>query len=272
MVAAFHKAVIQQSSGERPFATIYDQFYGDVTQQGIILDKLFAMQGWVGLWPGTTTTRTRPARTSRRTRTAADASYQSVAEDTVDSMIGGQYDVFPYFVPLAVALFAQDTHTPTFSGRIEVRNWIGGHVVLPRRGLPRVLPRHRDAEQLRVARRDGRLPGRLRHLHVRPAAALRPAQRVLRAGQAPVDLGLRPGPQQLGRRPEGGQHGLLHHRPQLHRRRRLPARRRRVPGRGVRRRAPDEVLPRLVQRVQLSDTPGKSTQEKNTLHAARLLG
>ena len=52
MAAAFHKAVIQQSSGERPFRTVYDKYYGDVTQQGIILDKFFAMQSFVGMWPG----------------------------------------------------------------------------------------------------------------------------------------------------------------------------------------------------------------------------
>ncbi len=48
LVAAFHESIIQQSSGERPYRTVYDQYYGDVTQQGIILDKLFAMQGWIG--------------------------------------------------------------------------------------------------------------------------------------------------------------------------------------------------------------------------------
>ena len=50
MVAAFHEAIIQQAAGERPYATVYDKFYGDVTQQGIILDKYFAMQNFVGLW------------------------------------------------------------------------------------------------------------------------------------------------------------------------------------------------------------------------------
>jgi len=43
-------------------------------------------------------------------------------------MIGGQYDAFPYFVPSAVALFAQDTHNPAFSGSLQIRNWIGGKV------------------------------------------------------------------------------------------------------------------------------------------------
>ena len=31
----------------RPYATVYDKYYGDVTQQGIILDKYFAMQDFV---------------------------------------------------------------------------------------------------------------------------------------------------------------------------------------------------------------------------------
>jgi len=128
LVGAFHKAVIQQSSGERPVATIYDQFYGDVTQQGIILDKLFAMQYWVGLWPGTNYDPNQAGAYFSSYSDAPDASYETVAEDAVDSMIGGQYDAFPYFAPLAVSLFAQDTHSPAFTGRINVRNWIGGHV------------------------------------------------------------------------------------------------------------------------------------------------
>jgi len=43
-------------------------------------------------------------------------------------MVGGQYDAYPYFVPFAVGLFAQDTHSPAFNGRLEVRDWIGGQV------------------------------------------------------------------------------------------------------------------------------------------------
>ncbi len=131
LMATFHKAVIQQSTGQRPVATIYDQFYGDVTQQGIILDKLFAMEYFVGLWPSSSLYDQNQAGayfTSYGIAAGLDPSYETVAEDAVDSMVGGQYDAFPYFAPLAVALFAQDTHSPNFSGRVEVRNWIGGHV------------------------------------------------------------------------------------------------------------------------------------------------
>ena len=140
MVAAFDEAIIQQSAGERPYATIYDKFYGDVTQQGIILDKYFAMQGFVGLW-----------QTNNYDQNQAggyistwgdfdyDDSFQSVAETAISSMIGSQYAVYPYFIPTAVALFAQDTHNPAFlsegnSGidsageRVEAKDWIGGWV------------------------------------------------------------------------------------------------------------------------------------------------
>ncbi len=129
MMAAFHKAVIQQSSGERPFSTTYDKFYGDVTQQGIILDKLFAMQAFVGLWPidNYDLNQTEGYYMASFSE-AGDASYNAVAEDVVASMIGGQYDVYPYFKPLAVAQFAADTHDPAFSGRIEMRDWIGGKI------------------------------------------------------------------------------------------------------------------------------------------------
>jgi len=131
LVASFHKAIIQQGSGERPFATVYDKYYGDVTQQGIILDKLFAMQGFVALWPTDNYDQNQAGGYISSYSVIGEPSYASVAEDTVSSMVGGQYNVYPYFRPLAVVQFAQDTHSPeftSFSNRVEVRDWIGGQV------------------------------------------------------------------------------------------------------------------------------------------------
>jgi hypothetical protein len=128
LVAAFHKAVIQESAGERPWTTIYDSFYGDVTQQGIILDKYMAMQGWTGLWNTSTLYDQNQVGNFTSYSDTGDSSYQAVAEDAVISMIGGSYDAPPYFTPTTVAIFAQDTHNPAFNGRIDIRNWIGGHV------------------------------------------------------------------------------------------------------------------------------------------------
>ena len=126
MVAAYHKAVIQQGSGERPFGTVYDKFYGDVTQQGIILDKFFAMQSWVGLWQTDNYDQNQAGSYIASYAGIGDSTFNAIAEDTVDSMVGGQYNVYPYFRPLAVVQFAQDTHSPSFSGRREIRDWVGG--------------------------------------------------------------------------------------------------------------------------------------------------
>ncbi len=55
--------------------------------------------------------------------------FQSIAETSIASMIGSQYAVYPYFIPTAVSLFAQDTHNPAFlggGGRVEAKDWIGG--------------------------------------------------------------------------------------------------------------------------------------------------
>ena len=50
--AAFHEAIIQQSTGQRRFYRDdqYDPYYGDVTQQGIAADKEIAFINWLGLW------------------------------------------------------------------------------------------------------------------------------------------------------------------------------------------------------------------------------
>ena len=114
------------SAGERPYKTIYDPYYGDTTQQGIILDKLFAMQGWIALWPTDNYDQNQAGSYISSWSSVGDNSYAYVAQDAAVSMIGGQYDVYPYFVPLAVAQFAQDTHSPAFSGNPSVRDWIGG--------------------------------------------------------------------------------------------------------------------------------------------------
>jgi hypothetical protein len=132
MVAAFDEAIIQQEAGERPYATVYDKFYGDVTQQGIILDKYFAMQNFVGLWQSDNYDQNQAgAYISSWGDYGFDDSYTSVAETAIASMIGSQYAVYPYFIPTAVALFAQDTHNPAYlggNGRVEAKDWIGGWV------------------------------------------------------------------------------------------------------------------------------------------------
>ncbi len=130
LAGAFHKAIIQQSSGERPFKTVYDNFYGDVTQQGIFSDKLFALQSWVDLWGVDNYDPDQSAGTYLASYSSAegDRSFENISEDTVDSMVGGQYDTYPFLKLTAVTIFAKATHDLNFPGRIDTRDWIGGKV------------------------------------------------------------------------------------------------------------------------------------------------
>ncbi|HUB05528.1 MAG TPA: hypothetical protein VMB50_00925 [Myxococcales bacterium] len=129
MAAAYHIAMINQAYSERPAATTYDPYYGDVEQQGIILDKYFAMQDFAGLWP---VTNYDPTQSAGAYLTwyggVGDTAFNNLAEWGVTTMLGGVINVFPYFQPTTVALFAQDTHDPAFDPVSPFeRDWIGGH-------------------------------------------------------------------------------------------------------------------------------------------------
>jgi hypothetical protein len=128
--AATFQAIVQQSSGERPFKTTTDGFFGDTTQQGIIVDKLAAITGFASLWK---TDNYDPNQTQGRyiaSFTTGDGAYATLAEQAIKSMVGGGYDIFTYATPSAVLAFSQATHDINFpmeANRPETRDWIGGH-------------------------------------------------------------------------------------------------------------------------------------------------
>jgi len=144
--AAFHEGLIQQQTGQRPYATIYDPFYGDVTQQGIALDKEYDFTEWLGLWPFDNYDPTQAAGYYGSSMTNGDATLSngagatepSQAWSTAASMLGekGQWDAYPAFFPTAVALFGHDTQSVLFAGLYtssggsfpQMRDWIGGHI------------------------------------------------------------------------------------------------------------------------------------------------
>ncbi len=127
MSAAYHLAMINQAQDERPAATTYDPFYGDVEQQGIILDKYFAMQNFAGLWPATDYDPSQAAGVYLTWYEGiGDETFGDLTQWGIVQMLGGIPNVFPYFQPTTIALYAQDTHDPAF-GYQPARNWIGGH-------------------------------------------------------------------------------------------------------------------------------------------------
>jgi len=142
--AAFHEAIVQQSAGARPYITVFDNYFGDVTQQGIFLDKLDAIQSFSALWPVDNYDQTQSAGQYIASyaafgtsfyvdQTAIGSSYQTAAEQAIQSMLGGSFDAFYYAKPLAVAQFTFDTHNPDYLGsnaspaRPEAAEWAGGY-------------------------------------------------------------------------------------------------------------------------------------------------
>jgi len=143
LVAGFHEAIIQQSTGQRPFQTQFDPYYGDVTQQGISIDKELAVINWLGIWPFDNYDPTQAngysfssmvigpgVSTSNATGVDGDA-VPDQAWSTAGSMLGekGPWDAFPEFFPSAVALFGHDTQSAVFVTLPypQMRDWIGGH-------------------------------------------------------------------------------------------------------------------------------------------------
>ncbi len=143
-MAAFHEAIITQSPGQRPYITQFDNFFGDVTVQGITLDKLDALQSFLALWQTDNYDPTQAAGAyissfsgtpfgyiSSATGSGVGALYQTVAEDAVMEMVSGTYSAFPYFAPLGDAIFTQDTQSQNYTydlnARQDARDWTGGY-------------------------------------------------------------------------------------------------------------------------------------------------
>ena len=144
LAAAFHEAIVQQSAGARPFMTTFDNYFGDVTQQGIQLDKVDAIQSFTALWPVDNYDQTQAAGHfiasyasfgvhNQVDDTSTGSNYQTVAEQAVLSMLGGSFDSFEYAKPLAVAQFNFDSHDPNYlyegsaPARPEAMEWAGGY-------------------------------------------------------------------------------------------------------------------------------------------------
>jgi hypothetical protein len=124
LAANFMQAILQQSTGERSYATTFDSFYGDVTRMGIINDKYYAMLTFLGLWPVDSYNQDVYAYLAYYEYNWGNAQLYSDSLNILDSMLGGQYDVYPWFLPLAVLVFAEDSHSINFGDQSK-KEWIG---------------------------------------------------------------------------------------------------------------------------------------------------
>lgn len=125
--AAYHRAIIDQASGERPFKTVFDPFYGDTTQQGIQLDKLTAIDSFSNLWPAISNFD--PSQAGEFMLSSAvgeDGAYNSVAQSVLLDFLGANFATYTYAQIGPLAAFAQETHSTMWPGPDNMRAWMGG--------------------------------------------------------------------------------------------------------------------------------------------------
>ena len=127
LVINFFKAIMQQSTGERSYATTFDTFYGDVTRMGIINDKYYAALTFLGLWPVAEYNQDIYSFIAYYEYNWGNSQTYSDSLDVLSSMLGGQYDVYPWFLPLSVLVFAEDTHAINFGDQAK-KEWIATRV------------------------------------------------------------------------------------------------------------------------------------------------
>ncbi len=128
--ATYHRAIIEQSSGERPFITVYDPYYGDVTQQGIQLDKVQATTSFSELWPAVSNydpSQSAGAYLSSVGGQIGDAAYTSVSQAVLADYLGASYATYQYSQVGPIANFAASTHSPAYGGNLVLQTWVGGH-------------------------------------------------------------------------------------------------------------------------------------------------
>jgi len=128
LAATYHRAIIEQSSGERPYVTVFDPFFGDVVQQGIQIDKLTATASFSQLWPAVSNYDPSQAAGLYLTNFGGngDPAYNSVSQEVLADYLGASFATYRYSQLGPIAAFASTTHSPRYGGSLQLQTWVGG--------------------------------------------------------------------------------------------------------------------------------------------------
>ena len=128
IAASYHRAIIDQASGERPYITVFDPFYGDTTQQGIQIDKLIAISGFSSLWPAISNFDPSQAGALLFTNAIGnDPAYNALAQSVLLDFLGANFATYTYAQIGPLAAFAEETHNSLWPGPLQMQSWIGGY-------------------------------------------------------------------------------------------------------------------------------------------------
>jgi hypothetical protein len=129
LAATYHRAIIEQSSGERPYVTAFDPFFGDVTQQGIQLDKVQASTSFSSLWPAISNYDPSQAAglyISSVGGQIGDEAYTTVSQAVLADFLGASFATYHYAQLGPIANFAASTHSALYGGNLKLQTWVGG--------------------------------------------------------------------------------------------------------------------------------------------------
>jgi hypothetical protein len=127
LAASYHRAIIDQASGERPFITVFDPFYGDTTQQGILIDKSIAVSSFSTMWPAISNfDPSQAGATMISSAFGDDPSYNNLAQSVLLDFLGASFATYEYAQVGPIADFAAETHSTWWPSWTSSQAWIGG--------------------------------------------------------------------------------------------------------------------------------------------------
>jgi hypothetical protein len=128
LAVGYQRAIIDQSSGERPYVTVFDPFFGDETQQGIQIDKVAVTTGTTALWPAVSNfdpSQSNGIYINTFGGEFGDDAYQTVSDAALNDFLGAAFATFQYTQLGPLATFSQTTHDPAYNGNLQYQQWVG---------------------------------------------------------------------------------------------------------------------------------------------------
>jgi hypothetical protein len=127
LVASYHRAIIDQASGERPYITVFDPFYGDTTQQGIQIDKVASINSFSSLWPAVMNyDPSQAGETLLSSSFGNDQAYNQLSAAVMLDFLGASFATYTYAQIGPMTAFGETTHSTWWPGTSPAFAWIGG--------------------------------------------------------------------------------------------------------------------------------------------------
>lgn len=129
LAVAYQRAIIDQSAAQRPYATSFDPYFGNVTQQGIQVDKIQGVFSLSSLWSaGSDFDPSQAAGTYVSTlgNQFGDAPYTALSTSSLADLLGANFASWPYLQLAPLFVFPASTYSAQYAGDPRLQGWVSG--------------------------------------------------------------------------------------------------------------------------------------------------